>query len=74
MKLLCEDGAAAQALRRKLGLSQADFWGRVGVVQSGGSHYESGRTIPIQLAWALHIVYGTEAQAKELTRRIRGQM
>lgn len=71
MKLLCEDGASAQALRRKLGLSQSVFWGRVGVVQSGGSHYESGRQLPIQLAWALHIVYGTEAQASAMVKSLR---
>lgn len=71
MKLLCEDGVSAQALRKKLGLNQNKFWGRVGVVQSGGSRYESGRDIPIQVAWALHIAYGTEAQANALVKSLR---
>lgn len=71
MKLICEDGVSAQALRRKIGLNQAAFWGKVGVTQSGGSRYESGREMPVQVAWAIHIAYGTEAQAKELIRCIR---
>ena len=30
-------------LRRELGLNQHDFWSVVGVTQSGGSRYETGR-------------------------------
>jgi transcriptional regulator with XRE-family HTH domain len=30
-------------LRRGLGLNQNDFWSAVGVTQSGGSRYETGR-------------------------------
>lgn len=33
-------------VRRKLGLNQQDFWSRIGVTQSGGSRYESGRNMP----------------------------
>jgi len=33
-------------LRKETGLNQKDFWGQFGVTQSGGSRYESGRTIP----------------------------
>jgi len=35
-----------RVMRRKLGLSQADFWTAVRVTQSGGSRYESGRQAP----------------------------
>jgi transcriptional regulator with XRE-family HTH domain len=35
-----------QSYRKVLGESQAAFWQRFGVTQSGGSRYESGRTIP----------------------------
>ena len=70
-KLLCPDGQAAKALRLKLGLNQTDFWSRVGVVQSGGRRYESDRGMPKQVAWALHIVYGTETQAAALVRWMR---
>jgi len=33
-------------LRQKLGLNQQQFWAAVGVTQSGGSRYESGRSMP----------------------------
>ncbi len=32
--------------RRAEGLNQSEYWSRYGVTQSGGSRYESGRTIP----------------------------
>ena len=36
--------------RRKRNLNQTEFWTRYGVTQSGGSRYESGRSIPKPLA------------------------
>ena len=33
-------------IRRKLGLNQQQFWSTLGVTQSGGSRYESGRNMP----------------------------
>lgn len=36
-------------LRRSAGLNQAEFWRRFGVTQSGGSRYESGRSMPTPL-------------------------
>ena len=33
-------------IRRKLGLNQQQFWSKIGVTQSGGSRYESGRNMP----------------------------
>lgn len=32
-------------LRRSLGLNQQEFWTAVGVTQSGGSRYETGRSM-----------------------------
>lgn len=32
--------------RRQLGENQSAFWRRFGVTQSGGSRYESGRSMP----------------------------
>ena len=34
------------AYRRQLGENQSTFWRRLGVTQSGGSRYESGRNMP----------------------------
>jgi DNA-binding transcriptional regulator YiaG len=42
--------------RKALGESQGVFWQRFGVTQSGGSRYESGRTIPksVRMLMALY--------------------
>jgi len=39
-------GAEAMAVRHKKNMNQTEFWSAVGVTQSGGSRYESGRNIP----------------------------
>ena len=33
-------------IRRRLGMNQEQFWTQIGVTQSGGSRYESGREMP----------------------------
>lgn len=43
--------------RQKLRLSQSEFWSRIGVTQSTGSRYESGRDIPLNVAVLAHEVY-----------------
>ena len=48
----------AKELRLKMGLNQTQFWAKVGVTQSAASRYESGRGMPIQVAWAIDLVYG----------------
>lgn len=44
-------------IRRKLGLNQSDFWGKIGVTQSGGSRYESGRNMPKPVRELLRLVH-----------------
>ena len=44
-------------LRLELGLTQAEFWSPVGVSQSGGSRYESGRKLPASISALLHLVH-----------------
>lgn len=44
-------------LRKKLGLNQMDFWSQIGVTQSGGSRYESGRSMPRPVRELLRLVY-----------------
>lgn len=70
-QLLCPDGLSAKLLRREMKMSQTEFWNRVGVTQSGGCRYETGRDMPAQVAWALHIAYGTEKQAAVFVDWIR---
>ena len=44
-------------LRKQFGLNQAEFWGAIGVTQSGGSRYESGRRFPLPVRILLDCVY-----------------
>jgi transcriptional regulator with XRE-family HTH domain len=44
-------------IRQKLGMNQSDFWAQLGVTQSGGSRYESGRDIPRPVQALLRLVH-----------------
>ena len=44
-------------IRKKLGLNQQEFWSCLGVTQSGGSRYESGRTMPKPVSELLRLVH-----------------
>ncbi|WP_373741156.1 helix-turn-helix domain-containing protein [Neisseria sp.] len=44
-------------IRKKLGMNQMDFWSRIGVTQSGGSRYESGRNMPKPVRELLRLVH-----------------
>ncbi|TCP13796.1 hypothetical protein EV683_10541 [Crenobacter luteus] len=44
-------------IRAKLGLNQQEFWSRIGVTQSGGSRYESGRNMPKPVRELLRLVH-----------------
>ncbi len=56
MKLF-EKIANPREIRRKLGLNQQEFWSRIGVTQSGGSRYESGRNMPKPVRELLRLVH-----------------
>ncbi len=71
-KLTAPSGEKAKALRKSLGLNQAEFWERVTTTQSGGSRYESGREIPESVQYLLHLAYGSEKQVGALLDFIRG--
>ncbi len=47
----------ARAIRHKLGLNQQQFWSKLGVTQSGGSRYESGRNMPRPVQHLLRLVH-----------------
>lgn len=44
-------------IRKRLGVNQSEFWSRIGVTQSGGSRYESGRALPKPVRELLRLVY-----------------
>jgi len=60
------------AVRTKLKMNQTDFWKRLGVTQSGGSRYESGRNPgkPVQMLFAL--AYGSAAEKAKAQKQLAG--
>ncbi|WIM05681.1 MAG: helix-turn-helix domain-containing protein [Candidatus Nitricoxidivorans perseverans] len=58
----------AREIRRKLGLNQQQFWSRLGVTQSGGSRYESGRNIPRPVQQLLRLVHVEQIDINKVKR------
>ena len=56
---------AALFMRNRRQLNQTEFWRRVGVSQSGGSRYESGRNIPRPVQILLAAKHGKAAAKRE---------
>lgn len=52
----------AAALRRNLGLSQGDFWGKIGMCQSGGARCESAGLVtqPVMKLIRLQYIEGVD--------------
>ena len=55
-------------IRRKLRLNQQEFWSRIGVTQSGGSRYESGRTMPKPVRQLLRLVHVEQIDLSQVKR------
>ena len=53
-------------IRHKLGLNQHQFWSAVGVTQSGGSRYETGRSMPRSVQLLLRIVHVEQIDIKQV--------
>lgn len=58
----------ARAIRRKLGLNQQQFWAKIGVTQSGGSRYESGRNMPRPVQQLLRLVHVEQIDISKIKR------
>jgi transcriptional regulator with XRE-family HTH domain len=58
----------AREIRRKLGLNQQQFWSQLGVTQSGGSRYESGRNMPKPVRELLRLVHVEQIDIKSIKR------
>lgn len=58
----------AREIRRKLGLNQQQFWSTLGVTQSGGSRYESGRNMPKPVRELLRLVHVEQIDIKSIRR------
>lgn len=55
-------------IRRKLGLNQQQFWSKIGVTQSGGSRYESGRNMPRPVRELLRLVHVEQVDIQRIKR------
>lgn len=64
-------GELAHAMRKKLNINQSEFWSRVGIGQSAGSRYESGRNIPRPVQMLLRIAYASKGQAERQIAALR---
>jgi len=58
----------AREIRRKLGLNQQQFWSKLGVTQSGGSRYESGRNMPRPVQHLLRLVHVEQIDIGKIKR------
>ena len=56
-------------IRKKLKINQTEFWNQVGVTQSGGSRYESGRAIPNAVRELVRIVHIEGIPLEQITRK-----
>src|SRR6476619_8182877 len=55
-------------IRRRLGLNQEQFWTQIGVTQSGGSRYESGRDMPKPVRELLRLVHVEQIDLSQVKR------
>ena len=60
MKLRHYTGAEIRAYRRRLNMTQTEFWCPLGATQSGGARYESGRDIPLPVQILINLVLDPE--------------
>lgn len=64
------DGTNALAMRIKRRMNQGEFWRRLGVTQSGGSRYETGRNIPQPVRRLLALADGNPSDQIAVLRTI----
>src|SRR5258706_9952321 len=55
-------------IRLRLNLNQQEFWGQIGVTQSGGSRYESGRNMPKPVRELLRLVHVDQIDLKKINK------
>ncbi|MBO3705790.1 MAG: helix-turn-helix transcriptional regulator [Candidatus Accumulibacter sp.] len=55
-------------IRRRLGMNQQQLWSKIGVTQSGGSRYESGRNMPKPVRELLRLVHVEQIDIQRIKR------
>lgn len=56
-------------LRRQRQLNQQDFWSRIGVTQSGGSRYETGRGMPKAVRHLVYLTYVLDLDLEKINEQ-----
>jgi len=59
----------ARAMRDRLDVNQHDFWGAIGVTQSGGSRYENERRMPKPVAELVRLHYDLGIDTRKINDR-----
>lgn len=65
------NSAAVLKTRKDLGINQQAFWSKIKVTQSGGSRYETGRSIPASIQHMIVLAYGSQTEADKLVKSLR---
>ncbi len=68
-----KSGLEAKKVRLQKGMNQSQFWLPLGVGQSAGSRYESGRDIPAPVQKLLLISYGKANVSQKIVKTLRGE-
>lgn len=55
-------------IRDEIGMNQKQFWSALGVTQSGGSRYESGRNMPKPVRELFRLLYVERIDIKTIRR------
>jgi hypothetical protein len=74
-KLKSFDPTTLKHKRRQSQLNQSEYWIRYGITQSGGSRYETGRTIPLpasMLIWLHEAGRITDQDLADALRAVTG--
>lgn len=66
--MLTDELPHPREIRRKSGLNQNDFWSQIGVTQSGGSRYESGRKMPRSTRELFRLVHIEQVDLTRINR------
>ncbi|MBK9021971.1 MAG: helix-turn-helix transcriptional regulator [Sulfuritalea sp.] len=66
--MVANDKIDARAIRNKMRMNQQQFWAKLGVTQSGGSRYESGRNMPRPVQQLLRLVHVEQIDIQKIKR------
>ena len=70
-KLMFSEPFEIRIFRKKHGMNQMEFWEPIGITQSGGSRYETGRNIPKTVLLLLHMAYAPADRSQRMFDALR---